>query len=637
MKLRDGRGWDAQTNSMPQLAAALAQEFRDASLSFGDGASAFGIHPSNSNSDNTAALASLASTPGTWRLSVGGTITLSAPISIASNVTIYVAAGTTIDASALVSPCITATSKSNIRLTGDGKIVCVAASVPTFTSCTGLDVDVRIVDADGDPLPASKISCTDFTNKNQPNRTNTIVLLGDSITNQNVITPGSGYGECYHAAGYFVQANIELGWPFRIVADLGVSGDTTAQILARVGDVLAYKPSWCCVMGGINDVAGVSYATTITNLTAIYTALQSAGISVLACTIIPADAHTTTPAYGYKRRKINEWIKWYATQTSGIVVADTERAIVNPDTGGPASNMTTDGTHPTNIGARRMGRAIVAALGDFAAAVNPGAGYDNGYVINPMAKGSNAAGAGGFTAPAGITGVGPNGWDGFVRNTGAAVGSKVTRSGDWRPESLLRLACTFTAGFDGAGVCTGGSDRGGVAKGRYDQSWAANTAYALNDRKKPTAANGYHYVVTVAGTSHATTEPTWPTTEGATITDGTITWRCHATPVNGDQFYAVCEFDASSLVGGAQPVLTLHHGYTDGTFQDLVACGYIDLASAYGAAPDHIPSTGVLVTPTITLDLSAKTLRYLYARLAVYGPASGTVNVDVTRLDLIKV
>lgn len=572
---------------------------------------------------------------GYLKIDEPGTYKLRNTLTLPSSVTIELGPGVIIDASSLSVPCLTATGKSNVRLCGDGKLVCVAASTPSFTSCTNLDISVAIYDESGDRIFPSANGYTSA--QARPSLLGSrIVLLGDSITNQNVVTPGSGYAECYHAAGYFVQANIEMGWPFRIAADLGVSSETSAQILSRLSDVLAYTPDWCCVMAGTNDLTSTAYTETIANLKSIYDRLISERINVLACTITPSTAHTTTPSQGFKRRKINEWIKWYSTQTKGIVVADTERALLDPSTGGPATNTTTDGVHPSNIGARRIARAIVSALSAFPLArFNPGAAIDNGYAINPMANGSNSAGSGGFTAQTGITGVGPNGWDAFVRNTGAAVGSKVTRSNDWRPEGLMRLACTFTAAFDGAGVYTGGSDR--VAKGRYDQSWAANTAYGLNDRKKPTVANGYHYVATAAGTSHATTEPTWPTTEGATVTDGTVTWRCHATPINGDQFFAVCEFDASSLVGGAQPVLSLHLGYTDGTFQDIVACGYIDLSGVYGAAPDHIPASGVLCTPVMTLDLSAKTIRYLYAKLVVYGPASGTVNVDVTRIDIHKV
>ena len=58
-------------------------------------------------------------------------------------------------------------------------------------------------------------------------------------------------------------------------------------------------------------------------------------------------------------------------------------------------------------------------------------------------------------------------------------------------------------------------------------TWATGTAYALGDVVKPTATPTRAYICTVAGTSHATTEPTWPTSTGTTVVDnGTLTWKC---------------------------------------------------------------------------------------------------------------
>lgn len=54
-------------------------------------------------------------------------------------------------------------------------------------------------------------------------------------------------------------------------------------------------------------------------------------------------------------------------------------------------------------------------------------------------------------------------------------------------------------------------------------TWAATTAYSLGDFIEPTTPNTRFYKCTTAGTS-AGTEPTWPTTTGGTVTDGTAVW-----------------------------------------------------------------------------------------------------------------
>lgn len=65
----------------------------------------------------------------------------------------------------------------------------------------------------------------------------------------------------------------------------------------------------------------------------------------------------------------------------------------------------------------------------------------------------------------------------------------------------------------------------GVTVAADADAWATATAYAVGDIVKPTSGSDLHYYrCTVAGTSHASTEPTWPT-DGSTITDGTVTWE----------------------------------------------------------------------------------------------------------------
>lgn len=90
--------------------------------------------------------------------------------------------------------------------------------------------------------------------------------------------------------------------------------------------------------------------------------------------------------------------------------------------------------------------------------------------------------------------------------------------------------------FSGTAAPTSGATTLQLASGSGDASipvsasvasttipWQASTAYVVGQIIVP-VSGGYTYVVTVAGTS-GTTEPTFPTTRYATVTDGGVTWE----------------------------------------------------------------------------------------------------------------
>lgn len=94
-----------------------------------------------------------------------------------------------------------------------------------------------------------------------------------------------------------------------------------------------------------------------------------------------------------------------------------------------------------------------------------------------------------------------------------------------------------------------------ISQLRTPDVWVANHAYVANAAVSPTVANTFCYSANGAGTSGAT-QPTWPTTLGATVVDGTITWTCRALEFVGSiavrsagswryGFYALSGSDAS--------------------------------------------------------------------------------------------
>jgi len=98
-------------------------------------------------------------------------------------------------------------------------------------------------------------------------------------------------------------------------------------------------------------------------------------------------------------------------------------------------------------------------------------------------------------------------------------------------------------------------------------AWVADTATTLGDVVVPTAGleNGFRYEATaVAGDTktHATTEPTWPTAEGATVVDDQVTWTCRlgnhlGSAVNGATLSLAKMDQLIDLVRGGKPDLLL--------------------------------------------------------------------------------
>jgi hypothetical protein len=87
----------------------------------------------------------------------------------------------------------------------------------------------------------------------------------------------------------------------------------------------------------------------------------------------------------------------------------------------------------------------------------------------------------------------------------------------------------------GTGYATGGLTLAGkavtaTAANSWGTSWANSTVYAAQKVVRPTVGNGYVYMCVVDGTSGGS-EPTWPTTIGDTVTDGTTKWVCVGTRI----------------------------------------------------------------------------------------------------------
>ena len=150
------------------------------------------------------------------------------------------------------------------------------------------------------------------------------------------------------------------------VKNLGESGDTTAQLLARFDtDVLPFHPSVLVIMGGVNDYRlSVSGMESVGNLTAIREKCYEAGITPVFVTPTPINpdviAHygqIEVPPYEWQQNRefINAWVR---QQDYHIDISD----LLTDAYGNLDARYTSDGLHPDYEGKKRIGQQIGAYL-----------------------------------------------------------------------------------------------------------------------------------------------------------------------------------------------------------------------------------------------------------------------------------
>lgn len=111
-----------------------------------------------------------------------------------------------------------------------------------------------------------------------------IICFGDSLTAGYGAAPGHSYPD------YLQQLLDSRGYHYRVL-NMGVSGNTTKDGVARVKNVIAAHPSIVVVEFGGNDgLRGLPITATRANLDTIISTLQHAGIKVaLAGITLPPD------------------------------------------------------------------------------------------------------------------------------------------------------------------------------------------------------------------------------------------------------------------------------------------------------------------------------------------------------------
>ena len=281
----------------------------------------------------------------------------------------------------------------------------------------------------------------------------TVALLGASITSET--SQGAGSQDTvtsqvwFHAYGALSWAKYKLDSRIHLVKNAGVAGQRSDNIAARVTDItgLNPKPDWCIVADwATNDVLTDTNtsAQIIANGNTIVNALLAAGVRPVLCTILPTTGFNTT-ARKTTVSLVNEWVRSQAS-TSGVVVFDPVPVFVNPADGFPATNMSRDGTHMTDLGGQTVGMALAEAMRPHISG-SPNLASSNvdtqNISLNPMMLGT----AGTFSA--GVTGSMADSWNAaWSGAAGVAAVSKVARTdgiaGEWQQITLSSLGELWT-------------------------------------------------------------------------------------------------------------------------------------------------------------------------------------------------
>ena len=219
--------------------------------------------------------------------------------------------------------------------------------------------------------------------------------------------------------GFFTWANGYLGGRMTLLNNGGVGGEKTADMILRLQtDVIAYSPSYCTVLGGINDITGaVAEATIEANLQTIYTTLHNAGIKVIALTILPlAASHANYATANPIIVRINTWIRNFINSVPGIYLVDAFNVVVDPTSTGsaPLANyLKTDYIHPAAIAAQAIGyefyRVMNAVMPPWnmlvaSAADNKFSNATNKNILDTAAGAGLFLGTGGTASGTGMTG-----------------------------------------------------------------------------------------------------------------------------------------------------------------------------------------------------------------------------------------
>lgn len=252
-----------------------------------------------------------------------------------------------------------------------------------------------------------------------------VLAIGDSIVINTSYQPDRSYGP-----GWF-ESSAYKSKKAKIIANMGVAGNTTTQMLARFdADVLAYHPNVVFIQGGTNDLgASVAKETIASNLEKMVIKAKSAGIVPVLMSVLPRNNATINTECAKLNLLISKLARAY-----GILMIDIASTMTDPITGYMIAAYTSDGIHPNTGGQAVISDAVVAQFYAYIPPQQPMLVCSNVDATNMITNGL-------FCTDSNTDGT-PNDWD--VGGTGGVVSLVADSSivGNW-----LKIVKSTTASF----------------------------------------------------------------------------------------------------------------------------------------------------------------------------------------------
>ena len=174
-------------------------------------------------------------------------------------------------------------------------------------------------------------------------------------------------------------------------------------------------------------------------------------------------------------------------------------------------------------------------------------------------------------------------------------------------------------------------------------AWAASTAFSVGDIRRATTsqASGLWFRCTTAGTS-ASSEPSWPTDIGSTITDNTVVWTAISSVYEDVSVLApsaiieLFELQLDNTLHGSTDVYRFHAGSNANVTGNIVFDSNTYTRLPIQADGFEMRSGGTLPQPTLTIANLDGTMTTLLALVNATTTGNDLTGATVRRIRTLK-